>query len=157
MMAVRKHFDKALYAANDDRAKKAFREIFEKAFPDLELVDHEKKTHVDFAVKSEGVHLFNVEVEVKNVWPAGKEFPWPTIQYPARKEKYCLLDKPTVFVMFDENLEQFLTVTSWGMLASKKAMVRNKFVPYGEEFFQVEKDNVVFNELVHFENFINGG
>lgn len=142
----RKFFDADLHNKFDVPAKKAAKELFK----DLEnhnlyLKENEKKIGVDFLVYKNEEHLFNLEVECKTLWE--NAFPYDTVQFPERKAKFCKLDKPTIFVMFNKTYTQFLTVPDDILINSPKAMVRNRYVRYGEHFFQVPITEVIFNDI----------
>lgn len=139
---MRKLFDRELFNENDKRARKAVKRILE----DYNVIDNPKKMGVDLIVQDkDGNTMFYVECEIKKVWKS--EFTYTDVQFPFRKEKYCLLDKPTYFIMLNYDLSQFLVVKHNDMLASPKEIVRNKYVPYGEEFFKVSLEKVKFNEF----------
>lgn len=143
-MTARKHFDKKLYETFDAKAKT---KVLELLVPTgLKACESPKKTAVDLMVYRDRDHIFNIETEVKSVW-LEDTFPYANVQFPHRKEKYALLDTPTIFVMFNGRMNKFLSVTSQDLLASPIEMVRNKYVKFGEYFFQVPLDRVSFNDL----------
>lgn len=145
MSSNRKHFDKNLYAAFDQKAKDKVQELL-KAYPDLKSCGSPIKTDVDLMVYRDRDHIFNIETEVKAVWTSD-DFPYDSVQFPYRKLKYCILTKPTLFVMFNAKMNKYLSVTSYDMMHSPVNMVRNKYVKFGEDFFQVPLDKVSFNAL----------
>lgn len=143
---MRKHFDKALYDQNDKIAKAAAKDVlFYHGYTNVE--ESVKKTDVDLRVlDKDGNLLFYVEVERKAVWHTD-DFPYDNVQFPERKTKYALLDKPTYYMMFSGNMKKFLVVRSKDLLTSPIEMVRNKYVSYGEMFYQVPLDRVTFNDF----------
>jgi hypothetical protein len=141
---VRKLFDKVLYEENDKNCKEALMKLMVNVNK-LNIQVNPKKRGVDLLVFEKDKHIFNIEVERKRTWK--KEFLFNSVQFPERKNKYCQLELPTLFVMFNEDYSQFLAVTSKDLISSPKAMVRNKYVPYGEFFFQVPLDKVIFNNI----------
>lgn len=141
---MRKKFDKDLHAKHDKSAKEVAIKLLKKL--GVKAVEPPRKTDVDLHVYQGEDHIYNVEVEVKNVW-SGHDFPYESVQFPHRKEKYAKLDKPTIFLMFNKQLDCYLAVTGKDLLASPVAMVRNKYVKFGENFFQVPLDKVAFDDL----------
>jgi hypothetical protein len=49
--------------------------------------------------------------------------------------------------MFNHDLSRYLTATGDTLLSSKLEMIRNKYVKYGENFFKVPVDKVIFNDV----------
>jgi hypothetical protein len=141
---MNKRFDKELYKQNDDLA----REAVKKALVGTEhsVIDNSKKTGVDLFVYKNGVHVLNIECEIKRVWKT-PEFKYLTVQIPCRKEKYAVLEVPTLFVMFNEDQSSYLVIRDLDLLASERKEVPNKYVFKGEMFFQVPVEKVVFNDL----------
>jgi len=145
MTDARKRFDPELYAANDALAKEFVRNLL-KGTP-YQAIDNVKKRGVDLLIYKDSVHICNIECEIKRVWKESK-FPYESVQIPVRKEKYAILDKPTVFVMLNNTQSDYLCFTNKEMLASPKVEVPNKYVYKGEYFFQIDKNNVVFNDVL---------
>lgn len=141
---TRKHFDKELYKKYDTMAKEKVEKIFKGTIWTIAV--NEKKMGVDYLVYKDGEHVAYMEVEVKTNW-ADNEFQYPDVQWPERKWKFCNLDKPTVFLMFSGDLTNYLTATGKTLLGSKMEMIRNKYVPYGENFFKVPVAKVRFNNV----------
>lgn len=140
---MRKRFDKELYEANDRLA----RENVRKVAPNFDIRDNVKKRDVDLLVyDKDGNHVANIETEIKRVWK-GPDFKYESVQFPERKAKYAKLDKPTIFVMFNEDQSKFLVVKDKDLLASPAVVVPNKYVYAGELFFQVPLDKVTFNDI----------
>ena len=144
---VRKFFDRELYDKYDrlakDRATELVKELTGYKFV---LQENEKKRGVDLLVYQGEKHVFNIETEVKAVWKE-EVFPYDSVNFPERKSKFAELDKPTLFLMFNKDLKNYLLVNNTDLLKSPKEMVRNRYVPYGEYFFQVPLDKVIFNDL----------
>ncbi len=110
---------------------------------------------VDIRVRDEdGVHVGNIEVEVKQVW-RGNEFPYSDVQFLPRKKKYWdlpehHLDQPTMFVMFNEDLSNHLVI--------KDKTMRNCFESCGkrehstiasrnEDFYVIPLSEVTFGHF----------
>jgi len=141
---VNKYFDRELFAANDKLAKDCTKKLLDKR--KYSIKENPKKRGVDLLVYNKGEHIFNIECEIKRVWK-DKEFKYDTVQFPERKEKYALLEKPTYFVMFNADQSQYLVVRDKDLLKSPKAEVPNKFVYKGEYFFQVPLKKVFMNDI----------
>ena len=141
---TRKHFDKDLYNKYDTLAKEQALKIFKGTTWTLEY--NEKKTDVDFKIMEGDEHIGYLEVEVKMNWDT-VAFPYGDVQWPERKWKYCQLDKPTIFMMFNHDLGCYLTAPGSILLGSKLEMIRNKYVKFGENFFKVPVTNVRFNDV----------
>lgn len=144
-MSARKRFDPALYAENDEIARNFVKDILKDS--GYQALDNPKKMGVDLLIYKDSVHIANVECEIKRVWKT-TEFPYDSIQIPCRKEKYTGLKQPTVFLMLNADQSQYLAITDKSLLASPKKEVPNKYVYKGEFFFQVDKDAVMFNDLL---------
>ena len=120
---TRKHFDRELYNKFDTLAKEKVEKLFKGTA--WEVTVSPKKTAVDFEIREGGEHIGYLEVEVKRNWNQ-KEFQYPDVQWPERKWKYCQLDKPTIFLMFNHDLSNYLTATGEILLGRKMEMVRNR-------------------------------
>lgn len=141
---MRKHFDRTLYQENDEIARNHVKRLF--ANSEYEIVDNPKKMGVDLLVMKDGVHVFNIECEIKRVW-RGSNFPYDNVQFPERKEKYAVLDKPTYFFMFNDNQSNYVVVKDRDLLASPKVEVPNKYLYKGEKFFQVPLIKAKFDTI----------
>ena len=105
---MRKRFDRELYNQVDALAKEKAKALLQTS--SYNAVENPKKTQVDLQVfNSEQTHLFNIECEVKLIWKE-KDFPYESVQIPKRKEKYAILDKPTLFVMFNADQSSYLVI-----------------------------------------------
>lgn len=143
MSGLRKRFDPALYAANDELCRNKIKELL----PNLDIRDNPKKRDVDLLIYDKnGNHVANIEVERKLVWK-GSDFKYDSIQFAQRKQKYASLPQKTYFVMFNEDFTNYLIVEDATLLASPCVEVPNKYMYKGEYFFQVPKSKVKFNNL----------
>ncbi|MEY3422569.1 MAG: hypothetical protein RIR48_2886 [Bacteroidota bacterium] len=141
-----KKFDRELYEANDKLAKNAAKNVLSE-FGYKNVRESTKRTDVDLIVADNtGEILFYVEVERKLVWTE-KNFKYENVQFPERKAKYAKLDKPTYFLMFSNDMENYLVVKGKDLLQSPREIVRNKYIKYGEYFFQVPLNKVTFNNF----------
>lgn len=144
--AIRKRFDKELYDQCDSKAKsKAIRLV--RRVKGFKARENEKKRGVDLIVSENGEDSFYIETEIKKRKWKGDKFPFPDINFPERKRKFAELDKPTLFIMFNEDLSSYLVVTSKDLLESEVKEVPNKYVFKGEKFFKVPTKKVYFNDL----------
>lgn len=142
---MRKKFDKELYAKYDTLARDKTKEIFS-SIEGFSVEESIRKTDVDFRILKDGVHIGYLEVEVKRTWD-GDTFKFADVQFPERKWKYCKLDKPTIFLMYNSDLSHYLNVTGENLLSSKLEMVRNKYIKFGELFFKVPIDKITFDSV----------
>lgn len=144
-MFTRKRFDPALYAENDAIARTTVKDLLKGT--EFQVLDNPKKRGVDLLVYKDSEHIANIECEIKKVWK-GEDFPYESVQIPERKQKYAELEKPTIFVMLNNDKSQYLALSGATLLGSPKKEVPNKYVYSGEHFFQVDKTQVVFNDLL---------
>jgi hypothetical protein len=144
-MSTKKRFDRDLWLENDAKARKGVESIFN-SISELEIRPHKDSRKVDLEIFKNGQHVANIETEVKRVWKA-KEFQYATIQFPERKKKFCELDKPTIFVMWNYDMDSYLAVASEDLLASPCVEVPNKYVFKGEKFFQVPIEKAAANNV----------
>lgn len=148
-----KRFDKALYEENDKKCRTKVKELLLKS--NFAGVDNVKVRGVDILLYKNGQHVGYIEVERKAVWK-GPDFQYANVQFPERKAKYAKLDKPTVFVMFNEDMTKFLAVKDTDLLSSPCVEVPNKYMYKGENFFQVPLTSVKFNDIVGLLEEIHG-
>jgi hypothetical protein len=143
-----KRFDAALYAENDKRARDAVKALL----PELDIRDNIRKRGVDMLVHdSNGKHVFNIETEIKKTWI--DNFKFKDVNFPERKKKYAELDLPTFFIMFNNDLSQFLVVCGEDLLTSPLEIVPNRYISYGEKFFKVPLTKVHFNNILVFQEY----
>jgi len=143
-MSNQKRFDPELFRINDALAKKAVANIIDKR--KFKIVENPKRYGVDLLVYQKGVHVLNIETEVKRVWK-NKTFEYDNVQFPERKEKFCKLGIPTIFVMWNADQTQYLVVKDKDFLKSPKVEVPNRYVYKGEFFYQIPLTKVVFNGI----------
>lgn len=144
-MTVRKRFDRELWLENDKKARNACKRIF-KNFENLKVKDHSDHRKVDLELFLDGEHIANVETEIKRVWK-GKDFQYNNVQFPERKKKFCELEKPTLFIMWNATTNSYLVVTDSDLANSPCVEVPNKYVWKGEKFFQVPMNKVFINDI----------
>jgi hypothetical protein len=144
-MATRKRFNSALYEENDKVAKEFVRNLLKGT--DYQVIENPKKLGVDLLLYKDSQHIANLECEIKRVWKT-KEFPYESVQIPDRKTKYTVLDKPTVFVMMNDDQTAYLAISQQTLLKSPKKEVPNKYVYSGELFYQVPVQDVKWNDVL---------
>ena len=132
----RKRFDKDLYEKYNQKAVAAFKKVLPKKY---RVEQPKKKTDVDLIVYKGDEIVCYAEVEVKRVWKE-VDFPYEDVNLPSRKEKYCKLDKPTLFCIFNEPTTRVKCFWSQDVLASPKEEVSNVFIAAGELFFKIPLD-----------------
>lgn len=145
-MSIRKRFDPVLYEENDRIAKEFVKNALKGS--EYQVIDNPKKRGVDLLLYKDSQHIANIECEIKRVWK-NAEFPYDSIQIPDRKTKYTELEKPTIFVMLNNDQTSYLALSQQTLLASPKKEVPNKYVYKGEMFFQVPLNSVHFNNLTN--------
>lgn len=144
-MSARKRFDPALYEENDRIAKEFVKNILKGS--EYQAIENPKKRGVDLLIYKDSQHVANIECEIKRVWKT-QDFPYESVQIPERKSKYTVLEKPTVFVMLNNDQSHYLAVPQQTLTASPVKEVPNKYVYKGEMFYQVPKESVHFNNLI---------
>ena len=121
-----------LYREYDACAKQKFKEYLETKGYTAE--EHPFRQYdVDLgAWNKEKTLLF--DVEVRPGWESGS-FPFQTIHLPCRKEKFLNHLFPVFFIAFRKDLKRFVSIPDTAL--NRKIIVKNKYVPEGEEFFDV--------------------
>lgn len=126
-----KPFDSTLYADNDG-AKHLIIDLLNsngwnaQVNPDQYGID---------LLATKGPKTIALEVEVKHHWK-GQQFPFATVQIPARKQKFAQLAE-SWFVVVNADRTFALMASGQSLLTSKLVIVPNKYVAEGEHFFQV--------------------
>ena len=155
MAGFHKRFDPALHAENDEKCRASVKRLLTNT--DFYVIDNPKVRGVDLLLHDkDGIHIGYIEVERKTVWKEAK-FPYENVNFPERKGKMAKLDKPTIFVMFNEDMSNFLAVRGSDLLASPLEEVNNKYVYKGEMFFKVSLDKANFNSIVNLLEEIKNG
>lgn len=144
-MSARKRFDPKLYAENDTIAKEFVKGLLKGT--EFQVIDNPKKRGVDLLVYRDSQHIANLECEIKRVWKS-KDFPYESVQIPERKTKYTQLEKPTIFVMLNDDQSAYLAIPQQTLLNSPVKEVPNRYVYKGELFFQVPLNTIHLNDLI---------
>jgi hypothetical protein len=126
-----KPFDSKLYADNDN-AKLHVISLLESNGWQAEV--NPDQYGIDL-LATRGSDSIALEVEVKHHWK-GQEFPFATVQIPARKQKFAQLAS-SWFVVVNADRTFALMASGESVLNSKLVIVPNKYVAEGEQFFQV--------------------
>jgi len=142
---MRKRFDPQLHKENDKLARQAVKSLLKGS--EFKVKDNPKSREIDLLLYKGKEHIGYIECEIKRVWK-GVEFPYENVQFPERKGKYAALEKPALYIMFNEDQTSFLALTAETLVSSPKVEVPNKYVPAGEFFFQVPVDKVSINDLL---------
>lgn len=140
-----KQFNKELFDQTDLVARNAAKKLLVDSM--YELVDNDDQHGVDLLLFKNGKHVGYVEVEIKFNWKAKAKWDFPNVNFLRRKEKYCVLDKPTLFLIFNRDLSQYLSVTSKAVMESPLEEVKNKYNQSGEFFRKVQMYNVIINKI----------
>jgi hypothetical protein len=102
--------------------------------------DNEDEYGVDL-ICSKGDRTFYCEVEVKRPWH-GIKFKYDTLHIPVRKGKF--LSKPTQFMVFNNSMTHAAIVNRQAVLSAPCVEVPNVKIRFGEKFFDVPKDKLIF-------------
>ena len=139
-----KRFSQELHAANDEMCRKAAldsKSLLLHLGIDC-LVDNPDKYGVDLIGFLEDEVCCYVEVERKHGW-SGPNFGLKTLHIPLRKKKFCWLDKPTHFVVFNKEC-------SHGAIAPDTTLIDAEIVSLwvkyesNAQFFDIPTDEVTF-------------
>lgn len=129
-----KPFDLDLYT-QDDRAK-------------LLVIDWLKKFNIEAQVNPDqyGIDLlasgpkgsYEIEVEVKHNWQ-GPQFPFGTVHFAGRKEKFIKGSERNLFIMLNDGLTHCLVVDGKALAKGKRIHKRTVYTE-GEQFIEVSID-----------------
>ena len=139
-----KRFSPELHAENDELCRNAALEsksLLLHLGIDA-LVDNPDKYGVDLIGYLEDEISCYVEVERKHGW-SGPHFGFKTLHIPLRKKKFCWLDKPTHFVVFNKECSHAGLAQDTDLIDSK---VVSLFVKYeaNAQFFDLDTQDVTF-------------
>lgn len=149
-MSTRKGFSKRLFDENDQRAKDAARDLVV-SLGIHALVENPKKQGADLiGLDKKGNEVLYLEVEVKRVWKAGVDFPYPDVNLPQRKDRYLdakKFSKPVIFAIFNEDLSKVALFGRDAVAKAKLEEVPNRFISEGEMFYKIPLDKVRFVDI----------
>jgi hypothetical protein len=134
---VRKRFDKELYDQYDKLAKDATISLVNKRIYDIK--ENLNKRSVDLLVYSRKTKelVFYIETEVKRLDWKNSQFKYDTVQLPERKKKFCNLEVPTIFVVWNKDQTAYITFTDKEVMKAPLVEVPNKYMFKDEYFFQI--------------------
>ena len=91
--------------------------------------------------------MANIEVEIKTNWSPKAKWGFENVNFLRRKEKYCVLPEPTLFIIFNRDLSQYLTINSNIIYNCPLEEVKNKFIGSGELFRKIPNSSCKFNKI----------
>lgn len=141
---MKKRFDKELFTQNDTLARAAGKRYW--ASQGYSVEDNADRYGPDLIVTTHDKETFFSEVEIKKVW-SGETFAYDTLQIPARKKKFLLLERPCMFIVFNNEQTHGFLCTHSELAASPLVEVSNKYVRAGEMFYQVPIDRLTLIEV----------
>lgn len=133
-----KEFNHETFAKYDLAARDSAKRFWQSQ--GYECFDNEDEFGVDLVVQKDGKRFY-CEVEVKTVWH-GKEFMHDTMHIPVRKAKF--LNMPTQFMVFNNSRTRAGIIGRKHVLAAPTKHVKNVKLSFGERFFDVPVENVIF-------------
>jgi hypothetical protein len=132
-MTTKKKFCRDLHQTYDTLARAAGKVYWGSV--GYQVDDNPDQYGADLIVNT-GHEEFYSEVEIKRVW-SGPTFAYDTLQIPGRKKKFTELDKPCVFVVFNNEQTHAFACHSDVLKESPLVEVPNKYVYSGEMFYQI--------------------
>ena len=99
---------------------------------------------VDLFVEGKG-RKFGCEVEIKTGWN-GPQFEFPTLRIPFRKQKFT--DDRVTFFVLNSGRPHAAVVSRQKLLKSPVVQVKNKMVPMGDYFYEINLQDVKFINLL---------
>lgn len=129
-----KRFDQKLFEENDAAARHAVTQYL-LATSDVIVENNPDKYGVDLLVTG-GLQDYAIECEIKRVWK-GADFPWNTVQLPARKQKFSELGIPVEYWILNADLTYAMLIRSDVLQHLTPVEVPNKYVARGEMFYQI--------------------
>ena len=133
---INKPFDKTLFEQNDAIG----REIVIRFFSDTMNIQAESNPDpysVDLCLFREGKKIGYAEVEVRHSWKTD-EFPFDTLNVPARKKKLLENELPTYFFSINSGKTRMFIATDDVVLQSPLRENKNKYVANNEYFYKVD-------------------
>lgn len=138
-----KKFDKDLYDKYD-KAKYFAIDYFKSKKLDARV--NPKRYGVDLIVSQKNTDKFYCEVEVKRPWK-GPIFVFPTIQVLFKKKKHFTLDKPSMLMMFNDEMTHALLLNDKDILESPVEEIPNRYNRNEEFFYIVDIKKATFVEV----------
>jgi len=139
---VLKQFVEEQHAIHDAEAKEAVRQFWIKL--GYGCIENPDDFGVDLLVEGKG-RKFGCEVETKTGWH-GPQFEFPTLRIPFRKQKFT--DDRVTFFVLNSGRTHAAVVSRQKLLKSPVVQVKNKMVPMGDYFYEINLQDVEFINLL---------
>ena len=137
-----KQFVEEQHALHDAEAKAIAQQFWIKlGYTCVENPDH---YGVDLCVEGKG-RKFGCEVETKTGWH-GPKFEFPNLRIPFRKRKFT--DDRVTFFVLNSGRTHAAVVSRQKLLKSPVVQVKNKMVPMGDYFYEIDLEDVEFINLL---------
>jgi len=137
-----KQFVEEQHALHDAEAKAIAQQFWIKL--GYTCVENPDQYGVDLLVEGKG-RKFGCEVETKTRWHAPK-FEFPNLRIPFRKQKFT--DDRVTFFVLNSGRTHAAVVSRQKLLKSPEVQVKNKMVPMGDFFYEIDLEDVEFINLL---------
>lgn len=141
-----KVFDEESYKENIN-AFMALKELFSFLYPVLREEDYGVDVSIYngfVAYQKQAEPLAYIELEVKNNW-VGQNFPFPDIQFLAKKQKFAKLDLPTYWVLFNRDCTECGIIPMRKIIICELDIVKCKNI--GEDYFyRIPKNQMIWGK-----------
>mgnify|MGYP003132442310 CR=1 FL=1 len=143
-----KTFDNDLYNQSDQRGKEAAIKVLSQCLPCvLDPVETANRYGVDLTIVDWNNDPYcYVEVEIRNAWKSRK-FPFDCLYIPRRKDKFTKLDKRTIFIVFNNNVTDFVACEGIELNRAVLKENPNKYVEKGEFFYKIPLTSFHYNSV----------
>lgn len=137
-----KQFVEEQHALHDAEAKAIAQQFWIKL--GYTCVENPDQYGVDLLVEGKG-RKFGCEVETKTGWH-GPKFEFPNLRIPFRKRKFT--DDRVTFFVLNSGRTHAAVVSRQKLLKSPVVQVKNKMVPMGNYFYEIDLEDVEFINLL---------
>ena len=137
-----KQFVEEQHALHDAEAKAIAQQFWIKL--GYTCVENPDQYGVDLLVEGKG-RKFGCEVETKAGWH-GPKFEFPNLRIPFRKRKFT--DDRVTFFVLNSGRTHAAVVSRQKLLKSPVVLVKNKMVPMGDYFYEIDLEDVEFINLL---------
>ena len=137
-----KQFVEEQHALHDAEAKAIAQQFWIKL--GYTCVENPDQYGVDLLVEGKG-RKFGCEVETKTGWH-GPKFEFPNLRIPFRKRKFT--DDRVTFFVLNSGRTHAAVVSRQKLLKSPEVQVKNKMVPMGDFFYEIDLEDVEFINLL---------
>ena len=137
-----KQFVEEQHALHDAEAKAIAQQFWIKL--GYTCVENPDQYGVDLLVEGKG-RKFGCEVETKTGWH-GPKFEFPNLRIPFRKRKFT--DDRVTFFVLNSGRTHAAVVSRQKLLKSPVVQVKNKMVPMGDYFYEIDLEDVEFINLL---------